>query len=552
VASTEKLHINIPPSHAPGEMRIAVVGAGPAGMAMAKQVQDNSRGQGVEIVLFERRQEVGGIWQYEEPTQPGRFGWEHSDGSISEAVEKPAAPGRRMRLVCGDGKTWRVPGPMFDGLRTNIPNDLMTFRDSPFPHDVHLFPARHQVQTYLEEYATRHDLRRHIRFSTLVTRIVKDESSDGWLVESHELGKAESARSEWFSHVVLAHGRCSTPNMPQIPGIETFNGRVMHSAWYRDPATLFQPGEKKRVLVVGNMSSGMDVARELSGYIKRTLPCGKTAERWQNDCLNDPIDVYSSWHSAERPPPADYNPLDPESPDWCRRINVVDNITSVQGSKINFADGSSLDDIALIILATGYLYDCPFLDQTKGALRRYPLLPPSTGKTRAGFPSSSMYNMDDWLLMHSHDETLAVLGVPILVVPFPFSEVQAAYVINRWLGKAVKLPLLDTSFGVDEEERWTSRRAEHPITNGHVPNDADEVVLDTVAPVFRAPCEHIYLNALLSFFGAGQTPSWHDEYTSNGLGDGQPRYPEHLYAISPWRRERRSNGKTVRRATLGY
>lgn len=45
--------------------RIAVIGAGAAGLAQAKQVLDAFRipqGPGVELVVFEARRDVGGVW----------------------------------------------------------------------------------------------------------------------------------------------------------------------------------------------------------------------------------------------------------------------------------------------------------------------------------------------------------------------------------------------------------------------------------------------------------------------------------------------------------
>jgi cation diffusion facilitator CzcD-associated flavoprotein CzcO len=44
--------------------RIAIIGAGAAGLAQAKQVLDAFRtsDNGVELVVFESRNDVGGVW----------------------------------------------------------------------------------------------------------------------------------------------------------------------------------------------------------------------------------------------------------------------------------------------------------------------------------------------------------------------------------------------------------------------------------------------------------------------------------------------------------
>lgn len=582
-------------------MRVAIVGAGSAGMAMAKQLMDVSGGT-VPFVVYDRRSEVGGIWQYDADVPEGVLAWEDEQaqlhavpgksggtqrGTCLQAQGGPAssssegashAPLQRTRLrFAWQGE--RQPGPMFDGLRTNIPSDLMTYRDTPFTTSDSLFPSRSTVQQYLESYATQHDLRRHVRFGTAITSIRKSGLVGPWIVSSRPGGiqNAKERRAqvndqadteEEFTHLVLAHGRCNTPNIPNIPGLETYNGRVTHSQWYRDPTKLLRPGEAQRVLIVGNASSGMDIARELSGYITRTLPCGIAPEEWRHRCSERPFDVLQSWHSPDKAPPLDYNPLDTASPDWCRRIKVVASIERVDGPQIHLSDGSTLNDVPLILFGTGFLFDNEFLDQSSGPLQTHPLLPPSSSTTRQGFPSPSMYNMDDWFLLHSRDESLAMLGLPVTVVPFPLTEVQACYVAHRWLGKAAKLPRVDPRFAQNDAQRWTSRaRDVKARTNGAETNHnagqgkaaGGDIVLHTLPHVFGTPSDIAYTDALLRMVQdaepeAGTRAPWASAYeqTSDGKGGGAPRGPEALYETALWRVERRGNGRVLRRATLGY
>ncbi|PWN35910.1 FAD/NAD(P)-binding domain-containing protein [Meira miltonrushii] len=533
-------------------MRICIVGAGSAGMTMAKQILDARKQfkQGIEFILFERRDEVGGIWQHEKDIKDPILCWEQDDTSLLPC-SKSARQKRRLRLKWQEA--W-PPGAMFEGLRTNIPCDLMSYRDSLFRDGTDLYPSRETVQEYLEKYADQHELRRNVKFSTTIERIIKDERSNGWSVTYNSNGGNQQSTTEQFTHLVLAHGRCSVPNIPNIEGITTFSGRILHSAWYRDPTLLLKEGEPKRILIVGNASSGMDIARELSGFITRNLPCGFNPKQWLDQCQKDPFEVLSSWHSPEKPPPMDYNPLDPESPAWCKRIKVVESIESIQGDRIHLADGSILSDIPLIIFATGFLFDNAFLDQTAGMLNKYPLLPPSSHPSRIGFPSASVYNLDDWFLCHSKDETLAMLGLPITVVPFPFTEIQAMYLIHRWLDKAPKLPFLDRSIPPTDEQRWRSERKDANV-NGH--SDDQEVILNTTPHTFGKPSDQVYLDRLISMLQlvdkeAGKEVPWKSDYSSDGKGHGFPKGPEARFATSPWRTERRNAGRLLRRETLGY
>ena len=334
-------------------LRVAIIGAGSAGMTATKQILETAAKSAskVDVVVFERRGNVGGIWQYDEDVKSGYLAWESEQATL-QPVEEGGGQ-RKSRLRYGWENKW-PPGAMFDGLRTNIPSDLMAYRDAPFAPDTNLFPSRKTVQQYLEGYAKRHNLLSCIRFNTIVTILKKTDHSKQWLIKTKSslndpsISTSKEDGYESFSHVIVCHGRCNTPNIPNISGLETFKGRVLHSAWYRDPSKIME----RDILVVGNASSGMDIARELSGYITRDLPSGLSPNQWKEKCKKDPFNVYSSWHSLEKPPPMDFSPLDPDSPDWCRKIKVLDQILQINGNDIHFKDGTVFHDIKLLIFET--------------------------------------------------------------------------------------------------------------------------------------------------------------------------------------------------------
>lgn len=536
-----------------GDIKIAVIGAGSAGLVMAKEIIEASKNckRAIEFTVFERRDDVGGIWQFDEIVQPGYLAWESDQGDL-RAVGKDVEDSRR-RLRYGWRDRW-PPGPMFDGLRTNIPSDLMEYRDVPFDSKTPLFPSRKTVQNYLKRYAEENKLVPHIRFNTSVTSLKKDDKKGQWLLKSRDLlheKTNDDEKLETFSHIAVCHGRCNTPNIPNIVGLETFQGIISHSAWYRDPSMI----KEKNVLIVGNASSGMDIAREMAGYITRTLSNNITPQMWEKKCKMEPFNVYSSWHSMVKAPGMDYNPLDSSSPDWCQRIKVLPQIEHIDAKAIHFEGGVILYNIELIIFATGFLFDNPYIDQSDGVLLTRPLLPPSKNEFRTGFPSQTMYNMDDWLLFHSQDDSIAFLGLPLVIVPFPFTQIQALYVIHRWLQLAPRLPRLDTSIPLHDEKRWSSSirdrqdQQEKELHNG--------VILESSSHVISHPSDFAYLDALLNLLhqadsNAGVEPPWQQGYKSDGFGNGFPKGPENRYQTAKWRFERRTNGKRLRRDHLGY
>lgn len=94
-------------------LRIAIIGAGSAGLAMAQQVVEagSMLGSPIEFVVFERRGNVGGIWQHDADVQPGYLAWETERAELVPATEACKDP-RRLRYA------WQEEvgvGPMFEG-----------------------------------------------------------------------------------------------------------------------------------------------------------------------------------------------------------------------------------------------------------------------------------------------------------------------------------------------------------------------------------------------------------------------------------------------------
>jgi cation diffusion facilitator CzcD-associated flavoprotein CzcO len=94
-------------------LRIAIIGAGSAGLAMAQQVVEAARmlGSPIGFVIFERRGNVGGIWQHDADVKPGYLAWESEQASLIPATAA-CKDARRLRYA------WEEEvgvGPMFEG-----------------------------------------------------------------------------------------------------------------------------------------------------------------------------------------------------------------------------------------------------------------------------------------------------------------------------------------------------------------------------------------------------------------------------------------------------
>lgn len=137
------------------------------------------------------------------------------------------------------------------------------------------YADRAEIMRYIDHVADRFDLTRDIRFHTRVEAITYDETTAEWRVRT-DIGDEVVA---WF--VIMATGCLSEPNMPDIPGVETFAGEVLHTGrWPREPVEF----AGKRVGVVGTGSSGVQaipiIARQAAELVvfqrtpAYTLPAG--------------------------------------------------------------------------------------------------------------------------------------------------------------------------------------------------------------------------------------------------------------------------------------
>ncbi|KAB5543573.1 hypothetical protein PHYPO_G00080780 [Pangasianodon hypophthalmus] len=215
-----------------GKLRVAVVGAGAAGLCAARHIL--SRADTLEPpVVFEQSARVGGTWYYEE-----RVG------------------------TSDDGRP--IHSSMYRDLRTNLPKEVMMFPDFPFDSHLPSFLTHWDVQQYLETYCKSHDITPHIKFNTMVEEVkpISMETDKGgavrWEVISRGMHGGHSTQT--FDSVFICSGHYSVPHLPSIPGIEHFKGKVMHSHSYRCP----EPFAHQSVVVLGAGASGVDISFELA------------------------------------------------------------------------------------------------------------------------------------------------------------------------------------------------------------------------------------------------------------------------------------------------
>ena len=113
------------------------------------------------------------------------------------------------------------------------------------------YPGPPEILRYLNHVADHFDLKRDIRFNTKVTSAHYDETANLWRV-STDAGESLTAQ-----FLITAVGCLSSANIPNIPGLDTFEGRWYHTGQWPHEGVDFRG---KRVGLVGTGSTGIQAA----------------------------------------------------------------------------------------------------------------------------------------------------------------------------------------------------------------------------------------------------------------------------------------------------
>ncbi|MEM8647821.1 MAG: NAD(P)/FAD-dependent oxidoreductase, partial [Pseudomonadota bacterium] len=281
--------------------RVAVVGAGPSGLAQLRAFQSAAKkGEDIpEVVCFEKQDDWGGLWNYT---------WRTGTDEYGEPVH----------------------GSMYRYLWSNGPKEGLEFADYTFEEHfgrpIASYPPRAVLFDYIKGRVEKADVRKWIRFRTPVRHVTYDDASGMFTVTVHDLVN-DKEYSEDFDHVVVASGHFSTPNIPQFEGFDTFNGRVLHAHDFRDALEF----KDKDILIIGTSYSAEDIGSQC----------------WKYGCKSVTV--------SHRTAPMGYN--------WPDNWKEVPLLTKVEKNTCTFKDGSTAD-VDAIILCTGYLHHFPFMEES--------------------------------------------------------------------------------------------------------------------------------------------------------------------------------------------
>ncbi|MCJ8145292.1 NAD(P)/FAD-dependent oxidoreductase [Ancylobacter sp. A5.8] len=279
-------------------IRVAIIGAGPSGMAMLRAFQSAQKAgaQVPEFVCFEKQSDWGGVWNYTWRTGLDQYG-------------EP------------------VHGSMYRYLWSNGPKECLEFADYTFEEHfgrpIPSYPPRAVLHDYIMGRVEKAGLRASVRFNTPVKWVEYSDATGKFTLTAKDLVKDELYDEE-FDYIVVASGHFSTPNVPYFPGIEMFPGRVMHAHDFRAADEFVG----KDLLIVGSSYSAEDIASQCYKYGAKSITFSYRTRRSN-----------FKWPSCFTEKPL---------------------MEKLEGRSAHFIDGT-VSEVDAVILCTGYLHHYPFL-----------------------------------------------------------------------------------------------------------------------------------------------------------------------------------------------
>ncbi|KAF2237898.1 FAD/NAD(P)-binding domain-containing protein [Viridothelium virens] len=200
------------------KIRVLTIGAGVSGILLAYKIQKEL--QNIEHVIYEKNAEVGGTW-----------------------IEN------------------RYPGCACD-----IPSHAYAFPFALNPDWTRWFSHAPEILEYLKRVVDTFGLRKYMTFNAEVTGCYWQEEKGKWKVKLRDTVTGEQREDE-CDVLLHAAGLLNSFKWPQVEGIESFKGRLVHTAhWPADYQA--EQWKKDRVAVIGSGASSIQTVPTMQPFVK--------------------------------------------------------------------------------------------------------------------------------------------------------------------------------------------------------------------------------------------------------------------------------------------
>ena len=186
-----------------------IVGAGLSGLVSAKYLLENN----FQVIILEKSSNLGGVW-------------------FSKS---------------------------YDGVRLQTTKKSYAFSDFPHFKSTKLYPDRHELVNYFNEYANKHNILKYCKFDAEV--ISANFKNDKWKIEyktDNFINKID------VDFLIVASGLYTQPNISSTNILDKsqIGKRVFHSQSIKS----FKKFKNKKIVIIGNGPTGCDMASESSKF----------------------------------------------------------------------------------------------------------------------------------------------------------------------------------------------------------------------------------------------------------------------------------------------
>lgn len=392
---------------------IAVIGGGASGAVVLDTLIKQQAFD--EIVVFEKRDKLGGIWVLDNSKQkldikPGSPAID-LDPSISppSSLKRPGVEITEDSIVTNPIHDFT---PSYRGMRTKTTERVMTFSDAQkWPKldkpGFDNFTKGTSVQLYLQDYLNRHS--RNIELNTTVEKIIARGDKYQLFLRRVNTNGTQTWSIREFDTYIVATGAYHVPYIPDVPGLDLvysrFPEKLQHSKSFENTSAELEKFRNKVVLTVGGRPSASDIARFIEKEARKIYCSVRSPQRtflWETEKIK-------------------IKPIVTE-------YKVRDN-----GFDVYFSDGTVLKDPDYLVYCTGYQNSYPFLERS----------------ITTGWIVPDFYQH----IFSIKDPRITFLGLPLDGLNLRCIEYQAI-LVARYLAGLVELP------STKEQSQWCKDRFE--------------------------------------------------------------------------------------------
>jgi cation diffusion facilitator CzcD-associated flavoprotein CzcO len=162
------------------------------------------------------------------------------------------------------GGTWREN--TYPGIACDVPSHLYSYSFEPNAEWSHRYSPGGEIQAYFEGVASKYGIDKSIRFGDEIVRCAYEKGR--WQIETR------SGHRDEADFVIAATGVLHHPMIPEIEGLDSFEGACFHSArWDHDV-----PLEGKRVGVIGTGSTAIQITSAIADSVAKLSLFQRTAQ----------------------------------------------------------------------------------------------------------------------------------------------------------------------------------------------------------------------------------------------------------------------------------